>query len=242
MRLPALVARAASSAGGQVLRGATRIIAARPAAKPLHPRGSVVRGTLHRFGGEGRTGAAWLDQTGDDHVLVRQSRAVGMPAPMPDIFGLAVRVLSEGDRHGDLLFASTGLGRLTRYTLTPARSLYGRPLTTLLPYRTPAGAVLLAAVFHDETKVSLAWAVGSGAWHPFAELVLHQDPVDEEDVQPSFEPVRNVLPGLETYDWVRRLREPAYTTARRSRRYRAAQLSSRPAAGVLSVWQGLRLL
>lgn len=212
------VARAASSAGGQVLRGATGIVAARPAAKPLHPQGSVVRGTLHRFGAEDRTGAAWLDQAGDDHVLVRQSRAVGLPSPVPDIYGVALRVPTEGGRHGDLLFASTGLGRLTRYMLTPARSTYGRPLTTLLPYRTPAGAVLLSAVFHAETKVTLAWAIGSGAWHPFAELLLHQDPVDEADVPLSFEPVRNVLPGLETYDWVRRLREPAYTTARRSRR------------------------
>lgn len=210
--------RAASSAGGQVLRGATRIIAARPAAKPLHPRGSVVAGTLHRFGAEDRTGAAWLDQAGDDPVLVRQSRAVGLPAPAPDIFGLAIRVPIEGGRHGDLLFASTGLGRLTRFTLTPARSPYGRPMTTLLPYRTPAGAVLLSAVFHDETKLALAWAIRSGAWHPFAELSLYKDPVDEADMPLSFEPARNVLPGLETYDWVRRLREPAYTTARGSRR------------------------
>lgn len=213
-----VVAHAASSAGGQVLRGATRIIAARPAAKPLHPRGSVVRGTLRRFGAEDRTGAAWLDQAGDDHVLVRQSRAVGLPSPVPDIFGLALRVPTEGGRHGDLLFASTGLGPLTRYTLTPARSPHGRPLTTLLPYRTPAGAVLLSAVFHDETTVALAWAIRSGAWHPFAELLLHQDPVDEADLPLSFEPVRNVPPGMDTFDWVRRLREPAYTTARRSRR------------------------
>lgn len=212
------VARAASSAAGQVLRGATRIIAARPAAKPLHPRGSVVAGTLHRFGAEDRTGAAWLDQAGDDRVLVRQSRAVGLPAPAPDIFGLAIRVPIEGGRHGDLLFASTGLGRLTRYALTPARSPYGRPMTTLLPYRTPAGAVLLSAVFHDETKLALAWAIRSGAWHPFAELSLDKDPVDEADMPLSFEPVRNALPGLEAYDWVRRLREPAYTTARGSRR------------------------
>ena len=177
-----------------------------------------MRGTLHRFGAAARTGAPWLDRTGDDRVLVRQSRAVGMPAPVPDIFGLALRVPTEDDRHGDLLFASTGLGRLTRYTLTPARSPDGRPLTTLLPYRTPAGPVLLSAVFRDETRVALAWAVGSGDWHPFAELVLHRDATDQEDVRLSFDPVRRVLPGLETYDWVRRLREPAYTTARRSRR------------------------
>ena len=201
-----------------MLSTATRIVAVRPAAKPLHPRGSVVGGTLHRFGADNKAGAAWLDQAGDDHVLVRQSRAVGLPAPVPDIFGLAIRVPTEAGRPGDLLFASTGLGRLTRFTLTPARSPYARPMTTLLPYRTPAGAVLLSAVFPDEHKVALAWAVGAGPWHPIAELLLHGDPADEADLRLSFDPVENLLPGLETYEWVRRLREPAYATARRSRR------------------------
>jgi hypothetical protein len=211
------VARAASSTGGQVLRAATKVITARPAAKPLHPRGSVVRGTLRRFGAGVGTGSAWLDQTGEDEVLVRQSRAVGLPSPAPDIFGLAVRVPREDGRSGDLLFATTGLGRLTRYTLTAARSPLGRPMSTLLPYRTPAGAVVMSAVFRDQTTVALAWAIASGAWHSFAELMLHQDPVDEADAPLQFDPVRNELPGLETYDWVRRLRAPAYNTARRSR-------------------------
>jgi len=214
----ASAARAASSAGGQVLRAATGLIAARPAAKPLHPQGSVVRGTLHRFGAEPRTGAAWLDQAGEDQVLVRQSRAVGLPAPLPDIFGLAIRVPAEGGGHGDLLFASTGLGRVTRFALTLGRSPYSRPLTTLLPYRTRAGPVLLSAVFRDEVTVALAWAVRAGDWHTFAELFLDGDPVDEADAPVSFEPVRNTLPGLEIYEWVRRLRGPAYITARRSRR------------------------
>src|SRR5215213_722166 len=144
--------RVASSAGGQILRAGTGLVTVRPAAKPLHPRGSLVTGALHRFGGEEGTGAAWLDDPGEDDVVVRLSRAVGLPPPAPDVFGLALRVPTAGGRYGDLLFASTGLGRLTRFTLTPARSLYGRPLTTLLPYRTPAGAVLLSAVFESESR------------------------------------------------------------------------------------------
>lgn len=213
-------ARAASSAGGQILRSATAVLAFRPAAKPLHPRGTLAQGTLHRFGDRHSTGAAWLDQPGDDDVLVRQSRAIGLPAALPDIFGLAIRVPTGGGSRGDLLFASTGLGRLTRFALTAARSPYRRPMTTLLPYRTPAGAVILSAVFHSETEVQLAWAHLSDTWHPFARLILHQELDDEATELPvSFDPVRNVPPGLETYDWVRRLREPAYVTARQSRGY-----------------------
>lgn len=212
------VVRAASYAGGQVLRAATGLVATRPAAKPLHPHGSVVPGTLRRLGSAVPSGAPWLDDAGEDRVLVRHSRAVGLPAPAPDVHGLALRVPTSGGGHGDLLLASTGLGRLTRFTITASRSPHGRPLTTLLPYRTPAGPVLLSAVFHDSTALGLAWAVGTGSWHRFAELVLDEGPGDDPDAPLSFDPVANRLPGLEPYDWVTRLREPAYRTARRTRR------------------------
>jgi hypothetical protein len=209
--------RAASSAGGQVLRAATRLVAARPAAKPLHPRGQVVPGTLERFGARPGTGARWLDEAGRDDVVVRRSRAVGLDSPWPDVFGLAVRVTTGPTSYGDLLLASTGLGRLTRFTLVPRTSASAGAMTTLLPYRTPAGPVLLAAVPRDERTLVLSWAVGSGAWQHFAELRLQQDPVAATDVPMSFDPVRNRLPGLDTYDWVRLLREPSYLSARRSR-------------------------
>ena len=211
-------ARAASAAGGQVLRAVTRLVAARPAAKPLHPDGAVARGPVSRFGGGQTSGVAWLDEPGEDAVLVRQSRAVGLPDPMPDFFGLAIRVPRDDGRHGDLLLASTGLGRLTRYTLTVARSPYGRPMTTLLPYRTPVGPVLLAATWQSDTELDLCWALGSGTWQPFAALSLDGDPIEGPDAEISFDPLQNEVPGLVNYDAVRLLREPAYLTARRSRR------------------------
>lgn len=210
-------ARGAATLGGQALRAATiTVAAARPAAKPLHPEGSVVTGRLERVGGLS-TGAAWLDQAGEDEVLVRQSRAVGLPQVAPDIFGVAIRVPVEGGRHGDLLFASTGLGRLSRFTLTASRSPYRRPLTTLLPYRTPVGPVLLAAVHSDERTLDLSCAVLTGPWQTFGRLALDPDSASAPDEPISFDPLLNTLPGLENYGWVRRLREPSYLSARRSR-------------------------
>ena len=208
--------RAASSAGGQVLRAATGLVSHRPAAKPLHPRGAVLRGTLHRHGSRSPSGVPWIDRAGEDRVVVRESRAVGAPSPTPDIFGLALRVPVEGS-HADLLFASTGLGRLSRFTLTFGRAPYSRPLTTLLPYRAPAGPLVLSAVYVDRRRVSLAWAAKWGRWHRFAELVMDEEPSEADDQPVSFDPVRHQLPGLRTYSWVRRLREPSYARARRSR-------------------------
>lgn len=206
----------AASAGGAGLAALTRLVAAlRPAAKPLHPRGDVVLGHLRRSGG-GRTGAAWLDEAGDDEVLVRRSRAVGLPGGVPDFHGLAIRVPLSDGRHGDLLLATTGSGPISRFVLTVGRTPHSRPLTTLLPYRTSRGPRLLRAVAVDEKRYELTHASATGRWEPFAELTLST--TRGPDPLVSFDPVLNPLPGLDTYGWVRRLREPAYRTARHSRR------------------------
>lgn len=201
--------------GGQVLRAATAgLAAARPAGKPLHPRGSVVQGRLHRFGAAPATGVRWLDEPGQDAVLARVSRAVGLPAALPDIHGLALRVPGE-QGPGDLLLASTGLGRLTRFVLSATHGPGGRPMTTLLPYRTPTGPVLLGARLAGPSRWELAVASPWGSWRRFADLELDQEPGRDQAV--SFDPVRHEVPGLRTYPWVRLLREPSYRTARRSR-------------------------
>jgi hypothetical protein len=220
MDLPA-GSRSAVSAGGRALGAvfgaASRL---RPAPKPLHPSGSISPAVLHRTGGDRPSGVPWLDEPGEDEVLVRRSRSVGLPAPAPDVFGLAVRVPTGREDYGDLLFASTGLGPLSRFVFTPTWSPHTRAMTTLLPYSTPSGPVLLSAVHRDEQTVELSWAVRTGAWQRFAFLWLGDvapPGTDIGDAVISFDPVLNTVPGLEVYDWVRRLREPSYLTARRSR-------------------------
>jgi hypothetical protein len=199
------------------LRGAIGAVnAVRPAAKPLHPRGAVTRGVLERFGGVVESGVSWLDEQGTDDVVVRWSRAVGLPAPSPDVFGLAVRVELSPGRHADVLFSTTGTGPLTRFALVPAFTPQ-RPMTTLLPYRTARGPVLLSAVPQGDRAVELAWARGTGAWQPFGTLRLERSPMVAADADVSFDPVLNPPPGLAPYDWVTRLREPSYRSARRAR-------------------------
>lgn len=201
--------------GGAALSGATRLVAVRPAAKPLHPRGDVLHARLQRVGARPPTGVAWLDGPGTDDVLVRSSRAVGLPGVLPDIHGLAIRVPVGDGRHGDLLLASTGLGRLTRFVLTASRSPQGRPMTSLLPYRTQRGPVLLAAEGVSDNQYELRVASPGGEWRTFGHLTLAS--TSGADAMVSFDPVRSTLPGLDNFEWVRRLREPAYRRARHTR-------------------------
>jgi len=206
---------AVSSAGGALLATGTRAVASlRRARKPLHPHGDVLSGSIYRRGSQTETGVPWLDRQGEDAVVVRLSRAIGLPGRLPDIHGLAVRVHSDhGD--GDILLASTGWSRLGRFVLTASHRPDDRPLTTLLPYRTPIGPVLLGARAHRTRSYELFWARHDGPWHPFGELVLSMRAGDDQDI--SFDPVRAQLPGLQQYPFVARLREPAYSRARRAR-------------------------
>jgi hypothetical protein len=204
----------AATAGGRALAGASRALSwLRPSRKPLHPEGEVMAARLVRTGSAEPSGVPWLDSAGDDDVLLRFSRAIGLPHALPDIHGIAVRVPAN-DRFGDLLLASTGLGRVTRFVLTASHDVGQRPLTTLLPYRGPHGPILIGARAVDAAGLTyeLLWSRGFGPWVQFAALTVSE--VTGEDPTISFDPVRNPLPGLEFYPWVRRLREPAYDAAR----------------------------
>jgi hypothetical protein len=199
-----------------VLAAATRTIAAlRPARKPLHPDGEILRGRVHRQGSRTGAGVPWLDEVGQDDVIVRMSRAIGLPEALPDIHGLALRVLSD-EGPADLLLASTGWGRLSRFVLTFGQRPESRPLTSLLPYRTESGPVVLGARALTPSSYALSWSRADGDWHLFATLQLSGELVEDEEV--SFDPVVNQLPGLGQYPVVVRLREPSYLIARRSRR------------------------
>jgi hypothetical protein len=203
-----------AGAGGAVLGAVFRLVGeVRPTPKPLHPRGDVRRAELHREGSDEEVGVSLLDQPGVDEVTVRVSRATGLPAPLPDIHGLAVRVPLPDGRHGDLLLASTGLGPRSRFLLKPTRQ--PRALTTLLPYVTPTGPLLLAAAPQVGERYDLRWARPRGPWHRWGRLVLGERA--DGDPLLSFDPVANPFPALEHPAWVRRLREPAYAQARRSR-------------------------
>src|SRR4051812_46473168 len=142
--------------------------------RALHPRGEVRQAMLRRRPGATRSGVAWLDDVGDERVQVRLSRSVGLPTRLPDILGMAVRVPVAGRREGDLLLATTGSGSLGRFVLRPARDPLGAAYTTLLPYRTPSGPLLLAAfpVTSAPPVFQLAWARGTGSWNAFATLEI----------------------------------------------------------------------
>lgn len=212
--------------------------------KPLHPRGVVARAVLDRTGCAGaRWGVPWLDEPGADAGISRLSRASGLPAPLPDVLGLAVRIERGGDRH-DLLLATTGLRPGLRHLLCFRRPALRSAYTSLLPYDAAGTLVVLAAVpvvrpggapgggpggqvapADVARALSVAPAVfrllvarPRGPWEEFGRLTLSRDPARPVQDEPlRFDPVRNPLPGLAHPPALRALREPAYAAARSKR-------------------------
>ena len=186
--------------------------------KALHPRGCVRSGVIRRYGCRARTGVTWIDEPGTDRVVVRLSRATGLPWSLPDTLGLALRVPRHDGGHGDLLLATVGTGAVGRFFIRPTRHL-GRPYGSVMPYRSPSGPLLLAAfpLAEDATRFELACSGLRGAWLPFGVLEVESDWDDAPDAPLTFDPVLNQLPSLPSYGWAAQLRRFSYAASRRAR-------------------------
>ena len=198
--------------------------------KPMHPRGAVFDAVLERQGGG--WGVPWLDARTTDQAVVRLSRGAGLPAPAPDLLGLAIRLPGDGAPI-DLLLTTTGRGRLTRLVPVPRRDT-AAVYSSIMGYRSDAGSLrlaafpeaddvpsdpqpLAAAVSRDGLRLTLAACQGLGPWRPFARLTL-REPLDSLDPDVRFDAVQNPPPGLVPDGPMARFRAPAYARARAARK------------------------
>ncbi len=202
--------------------------------KPMHPRGATFDAVLERTGPPRPWGVAWLDERRVDRVVVRLSRGAGLPAPWPDLLGMALRVpaAEPATRPVDLLLSSTGRGRWTRLVPVLRRDA-ATPYGSLMSYRCDLGPIRLAAlpegsgvpsdpaplaaeVTRRGVGFTLVAALEAGAWEPFARLRVG-DPAQPLDPEVHFDAVLNAPPGLRADGPMARFRRPAYAAARRVR-------------------------
>lgn len=200
--------------------------------RPIHTPGVRLQGVVRWLPGSSReSGVAWIDDRGADDLPVvgRFSRGAGLPASLPDVLGLALRL---GNDEGDLLLSTTGIGVPGRFLLqprmTPTRALFG----TLMPYRGRTGPVLVAArtttpgrmpaqmetlrrsIAATPWRLELMWATPRSRWHRFGQLELTSPTGPADTSALRFDPVLRPPRGAHTYDWTRALREPSYSRAR----------------------------
>ena len=203
--------------------------------KPMHPRGAVFSAVLERHGNDAAAliGVPWLDAPATEAAVVRLSRGAGLPAPLPDLLGLAIRLPSATGAPIDLLLSTTGRGPLSRLLPVPRRDT-AAVYSSIMGYRSDAGTLRLAAlpeadgvpsepeplaaeVAREGLSFTLTVARGWGPWVPFGRLILG---AAAEPLDPGirFDAVLSPPPGLVPDGPMARFRSPAYARARAAHR------------------------
>jgi hypothetical protein len=207
--VPAPVERASAALFG-ALSAARR-------ARIFHPRGDgfeievEVDRPLRRY-----DGIPLLSERGVHPGVARLSRAIGIPAPLPDLLGLAFRIETAGGPQ-DLLLISSGRSPGLRHLLLPTRGAFSsNPYSSILPYRVGDQLRLFGAEPVGPLEYELRLAPLDGAWEPFARLRIRAalDPQQTETLRLN---PWNTLPGLKPVGPLNGLRRSAYAGSQRGR-------------------------
>lgn len=192
--------------------------------RPIHAVGTVVPGALV-IDAPSTIGSALFDTAGETPLIARLSRSASWPVKLPDIMGLALRIPGGGPDGGaaDLLFASTGTGRLTRYILQFHTSATAGPLTTMLPLTGPEGNIVFRLDPETQDHYQLSFSRDSAPWQAIGWVSLQspREPAQRssrsagpDDARLRFRPVAQPPTGLAVPTWLRAARSPAYGIAR----------------------------
>jgi hypothetical protein len=177
--------RLLEAVGAGVVRAASLVRGERV----VHAEGTTVSARLVVPGGAG-LGAALLDEPGRYDAVVRLSRSVGLPDRLPDVLGVAVRVLDAHgpDAHQDLLLDSTLTLPVVRRLPVPRRDFLGAVYSSLVDYEIGGRRQLLGLLPDttapptttvgqlpgrvDGARLRLAVATGAASWRDVAVLEL----------------------------------------------------------------------
>jgi hypothetical protein len=106
--------------------------------KVVHPHGLVFEARLIVPGARAApTAAELLSRPAEHAALVRFSRSLGVPRPLPDLLGMSIRVLDAYGHgaHQDFLLVTSADVPVVHHVFLPARDVQQRPYTSSLPFR-----------------------------------------------------------------------------------------------------------
>ena len=129
----------------RVLAAAFRLLALLRRGRALHPVGVGYHACLEITPGARRWAGARLLVPGTRHdAVVRFSRGGGLPEPLPDALGVAIRLPDAygPGRAQDFLVTSSADRPLARRLLFPGRSFLHRSFSSALPYRVDGQVVV----------------------------------------------------------------------------------------------------
>lgn len=238
-------------AAGLAVGGVLASLAWLRGGKAVHPHGVTYDAELAIDGGEAAPRASTLLSVPATHpALVRFSRSLGLPRPLPDLLGVSVRVPDAygPGRHQDLLAVSSADAPVLHHVFLPSGDVQQRPYSSALPYRAgeqsfvigvrpvdgsprPEGEDefdrLARAAATGELRFELVIASATGRFARVGELRIASKLPDTLDAL-RFNPF-NCGGGLEPAGALNRLRDYAYPLSQRAwaRRHDHAECQQR---------------
>jgi hypothetical protein len=232
------VQRLGVDAAGYGLGLALAALAAVRRGKAVHPHGAVYEAELVvPAGTDWLSGTTLFGSPGRYAAVMRFSRSLGLPRPLPDLLGVSVRVLDAygQGRHQDLLVVTSVDAPVAHHFFVPASDVQQRPYSSSLPYRTGERRLLIGVLPRPDTprpeggneleRLEAAASTGAlvfdlavaemwGRFRPIAELrVGHPLPPAADALR--FNPW-NCGGGLEPAGFLNRLRDHAYPLSQRA--------------------------
>lgn len=200
--------------------------------RALHPLGLAHEATLQVTVSTSRLPSVEvLQDDGPRRVLVRISRGAGLPAPLPDALGTAIRWPDRygPGQHQDLLLTSSADLPLLNHVPVPRMGMSGAQFSSILPYDL-AGRRLLFGARISSAPRELASMQGSwrglrielmlgtrfGRFRPIGELEVGAPLSARVDSELHFDPW-NTAPDVRPTGWWNRVRAAAYDGSRRGR-------------------------
>jgi hypothetical protein len=246
----------AAAAAGPILAAGFYSLAALRRRRSLHPTGTGYQGWLQVPNESLPRPGVPLFQAGATHqALLRFSRGAGLPEPLPDALGVAIKL---PDAHGpgadqDLLLTSSTDRPLLRRLLFPATSFVRGAFSTALPYdlgservvlllvpvvtsargsadgggqRAGGGALAeLRAATADGLKFELRTARSLGRSQPLATVTVGPPLSADQTEALRFNPW-TTGPGIHPSGWLNLLRDGAYRSSQRGRMRATRQAAS----------------
>lgn len=206
-------------------------------ARSFHPRGRTFRARL-RIAGAARFAGSVLGDAGEYGGVVRFSRGAGVPEPLPDMLGLALR-LTDADGAGglqDLLMLSSVPVVGGRNVIVPQTDygtcfyssidrlgvaghttvLGARPVVTGSPGSLARLDDLATAIARGQVAFEVAVASPLGPWTPVGTLTPGDEVPGAESEALRFSPF-HAAGGVEPVGAVNALRRLAYAGSQRGR-------------------------
>jgi hypothetical protein len=149
-----LTERLAAAVAGIPVGAVLALVAGARRGKAVHPHGAVYAARLVVRGVPAAPPAALLLATPGEHdALVRFSRSLGLPRPLPDLLGMSIRVLDAygPGRHQDFLLVSSVDRPFLHHLFVPSGDFQQRPYSSSLPFRAGAQRFIVGTLPHPDS-------------------------------------------------------------------------------------------